>query len=186
MVDLGPLHYRPKPADIGLTRISGAGGAAIRAAQWAAGDGFRDLEHAFEVTDWPDPDTFRIIEAMPGGAQHVYNWHDPDRTLWLICPDQYREAVVAEALAMVDTPYSFLGYGALALHRFHIPAPHLKKYIASSGHLICSQLVDRAAMRGGWKIFDDGRDPGDVTPGDLTKAAIQSGGRAGERYKVSR
>lgn len=186
MVDLGPLDYRPRPGDIGLTQITGAGGAVIRAAQWAAGDGFRNFEHAFEVTDWPDPDTYRIVEAMPGGAVHVEMWHDPDRTLWLICPDQYRDAVEAEALGMVGTPYSFVDYAAIAAHRFHLPVPHLKKFVADSGHLICSQLVDRAALRGGWHIFDDGRDPGDVTPGDLVKAAIKSGGRAGERYKVSR
>jgi hypothetical protein len=33
--------------------------------------------------------------------------------------------------------------------------------------MICSQLVDEAYLRAGVHLFDDGRDPGDVTPGDL-------------------
>jgi hypothetical protein len=37
--------------------------------------------------------------------------------------------------------------------------------------MICSQLADEAAMRGGWHLFSDGRIPQDVTPGDLWKLA---------------
>lgn len=64
-------------------------------------------------------------------------------------------------------PYSVADYFALAAHRLHIPAPHLKRYVRSSGHMICSQLADAAAAEGGWHLFEDGRWPGDVTPGDL-------------------
>jgi hypothetical protein len=42
-------------------------------------------------------------------------------------------------------------------------------FIADSGHLICSQLVDLCYLRAGAHLFDDGRLPGDVTPGDLWK-----------------
>jgi hypothetical protein len=164
------MTYHPNPGDLGLTRISGAGGAAIRLGQWLNGDGFRNFEHAFVVTDASrTAGDEMIVEAMPGGAQHVRNWHKPSETVYLRCPDEFRDAVAAMALRLVGRPYSFADYGALALHRFHIPTPHLKRYIESSGHMICSQLADYAAEKGGWHLFADGRWHGDVTPGDLTR-----------------
>jgi hypothetical protein len=43
----------------------------------------------------------------------------------------------------------------------------VRDFVADEGHLICSQLVDEAYLRAGVHLFDDGRLPGDVTPGDL-------------------
>jgi hypothetical protein len=37
----------------------------------------------------------------------------------------------------------------------------------STKHMICSQLADETALRGGWHLFDDGRWPGYVPPCDL-------------------
>ncbi len=165
------MPYSPKPGDIGLTQISGWGGKAIRAAQWLNGDGFDDIQHAFTVTEYRQglPTRPWIVEAMPGGAQHVKNWHDPARTRWLICPDEYRPAVAAAARLQAErkVPYAWLDYASLGAHRLHVPAPHLRAYIAASGHQICSQLVDYCAKEGGWHLFEDGRWEGDVTPGDL-------------------
>jgi hypothetical protein len=168
MVNLGPTElYQPRLGDIGITKITGAGGLAIRFGQWLNGDGFADREHAYVVVaaEPGTDDVGTIVEAMPGGAQKVRNWHTDNR--WLICPDQYREAVAAVALRCVGVPYSWADYGAIALHRFHIPTPHLKDYIRTSRSMICSQLADYAANKGGWHLFQDGRWEGDVTPGDL-------------------
>lgn len=162
-------RYQPKPGDIGLTQISGAGGKAIRIAQWLNGEGWADFQHAFMVTEVDDRGDIHIVEAMPGGAQHVANWHDPARTRWLICPDKYRDAVAASARGFIGVGYSAADYVALAAHRFHIPAPHLERYIKDSGHMICSQLVDAAAAEGGWHLFDDNRWPGYVTPLSLNR-----------------
>jgi hypothetical protein len=168
------MTYKPRPGDIGITRISGAGGAAIRLAQWANGTGWTKYQHAFQFLgkiegatgdDW-------IIEAMPGGARLIRNWHTAADTVYLRCPDQYRTAVVAAALALKGTPYSAADYAAIAAHRLHVPSSHLRRFIESSGHLICSQLVDRAADRGGWHLFDDGRWDGYVTPNDLVRLYI--------------
>lgn len=166
--------YAPRPGDIGLTQVSGWGGRAIRAAQWLNGDGYADFEHAFTVTSVDADGTVWIVEAMPGGAQHVANWHDPERTRWLVCPDEYRDAVAGTALRFAErkVPYSVLDYDSLALRRLHVPAPGLRGYIRSSGHMICSQMADRAAMLGGWHLFADGRWEGDVTPGDLSMLEI--------------
>lgn len=177
MVNLGPVGpYVPKPGDIGLTQISGAGGKLIRLGQWLLGEGWEDYQHAFVVTEYTSGSpTPWIVEAMPGGAQHVRNWHDPARTRWLVCPEEHREAVAAAARGFVKVPYSVADYFALAAHRFHIPAPHLERYIRDSGHMICSQLVDRAAAEGGWHLFDDGRWDGYVTPLSLNRLWLSLG-----------
>jgi hypothetical protein len=158
----------PQPGDIGLTSISGRVGRLIRFGQWLNGDGFTTYEHAFVyVGDVWDEGTQTIVEAQPGGARVVQNWHPADSTVYLRCPDGQRDAVAAAALSLRGTPYSFLDYLSLAALRLHIPAPHVRAYVMSSKHMICSQLADEAARRGGWHLFTDMRWPGDVTPGDL-------------------
>jgi len=168
------MTYTPQPGDIGLTVITGAGGKAIRLGQWLNGDGFADVEHAFVVAKHRQglPTVPWIVEAMPGGARYVKNWHPADRTVYLRCPDEHRDAVAEAARDMIGVPYSWADYGALALHRFHIPTPHLRHYIETSGHMICSQLADRAAEKGGWRLFADGRWHGDVTPADLNRLYV--------------
>lgn len=160
------MTYAPQPGDIGLTVISGWG-RLIRLGQWLNGDGFADFEHAFVVTEVDDRGDAHIVEAMPGGAQHVRNWHPADRTVYLRCPEEHREAVAAAARGFVGVPYSVADYFALAAHRLHIPTPHLKRFVTQQHSMICSQLADAAAMEGGWHLFSDGRWPGYVTPGDL-------------------
>lgn len=85
-----------------------------------------------------------------------------------------RERVISASLSLTGTPYSFLDYAALSAHRLHIPAPHLKKYIADTGHLICSQLCDEVYYRAGIHLFVDGRWPGYVTPADLAELIMST------------
>lgn len=168
------MTYQPKPGDIGLTTISGWGGKAIRFGQWLNGGGWADVQHAFVVVEAASK--FRdemIVEAMPGGADHTTNWHPKKTTHYLRCPEGFRTAVVRAALEYVDVPYSVADYFSLAAHRLHIPAPHLRAYIKSSKHMICSQLADAAADNGGWHLYADGRWPGDVTPLDLERLYAQ-------------
>jgi hypothetical protein len=168
VVNPGPTDvYCPRPGDIGLTQIADWGGRVIRLGQWLNGEGIADYQHAFVYIGQArslNPDADMIVEAMPQGARQIRNWHDPARTRWLVCPDEYRSAVVASALGFIGVGYSFADYAALAAHRLHIPAPHLERYIRDSGHMICSQLADRAAAEGGWHLFKDGRWDGYVTP----------------------
>lgn len=167
-----PTPYQPQPGDIGLTRISGAVGAGIRFGQWLNGDGFADYEHAFVVVQ-PSADAVMVVEAEPGGARHVPLHYAPSNTVYLRCPDRLRDAVSFAATRYTGVPYSFLDYQALAMHHFHVPAPGLRRYIASTGHMICSQLADRAALDGGWHLFSDGRWPGFVTPGDIHELYLE-------------
>lgn len=165
--------YEPQPGDIGLTQIRGAVGLGIRIGQWLNGDGFANYEHAFVVSevvptgDGKPPLVF-IVEAEPGGAHEApLTEYDANAVAWLRCPEQYRSAVAAAARDQIGTPYSFLDYLAIALHRFHIPMPGLRAYIASGKHAQCATLADRIAALGGWHLYDDGRWEGYVTPEDL-------------------
>jgi len=75
-----------------------------------------------------------------------------------------REAICAAAHRYLGVPYSFADYLAIAMHRFHIHVPCLRRYVATSQHMICSQLVDRIYLDGGVRLFADNRWPGYVTP----------------------
>ncbi len=159
-----------QPADFGLVRMRGVVGPVIRSAQWLYNGVFKDYEHAFVYVG-----DDMIVEAMPGGAllsplskyddEHVFwssgliNWSE-DET-------QQRAMIVAAVRGYVGTPYSFLDYLALAAHRLHVPAPGLRQYIASTRHLICSQLVDQGYLEGQQHLFTDNRWPGYVAPSSL-------------------
>lgn len=161
------MATEPLPGDIGCTTIEGDVGWLIRFGQWLNGSGFANYEHCFVLINGG-----KIVEAEPGGARIAdLTEYDPRTVAWVRCPDQYRQAVAQAARSLVGTPYSFLDYLAFALHRFHIPAPRLRRYIQSSNHLICSALADRAAELGGWILFSDGRWDGYVDPADVAALA---------------
>ncbi len=157
--------YEPQPGDIGVTQVEGDVGRLIRLGQWLNGDGFADYEHAFVYIG-----NGQIVEAEPGGARVAeLTEYNARNVAWLRCPPEHREAVAAVARKFTDpaVPYSAADYFALAAHRLHLPIPWLRDYVKSSGHMICSQLADRAASNGGWQLFADKRWDGYVTPEDI-------------------
>jgi hypothetical protein len=81
--------------------------------------------------------------------------------------DYERHVIASTGFSLIDTPYSFLDYASIALAAFHIRPRVVRDFVANSDHMICSQLVDFAYDMAGVHLFDDGRIPGDVTPGDL-------------------
>ncbi|MGW1194744.1 hypothetical protein ACWD4B_02620 [Streptomyces sp. NPDC002536] len=157
------MHTTPMPADIGLTQIAGPTGRLIRVGQWLNGNGFADYEHAFLVLPGG-----KLLEAEPGGARiRPLEEYTHSRVLYVYPPGltgQQRVAVCAAAGRYVGVPYSFLDYGAIAAHRFRLPLPGLRRYVASTRHQICSQLVDQCYQDAGVHLFADGRWPGYVTP----------------------
>lgn len=157
----------PQPGDFGLTHVRGESGRLIRLGQWLNGDGFADYEHAFIVVN---NDT--VVEAEPGGARLApLSEYDPTGVVfssWNLT-DGERARIVAAAMFKVGTPYSALDYFALAARRFHLPLPGLRRYVQSSGHEICSQLVDDVYRTAGVPLFTDGRWPGYVTPAALAQ-----------------
>ena len=158
------------PGDFAAVRLESPVGVAIRVGELLNGDGFRDYEHAIFYVGGPQD---LILEAEPGGAQLVPYHYDGSGVLWssqnpkLGLTSMQRAAAVQVAESYKGVPYSFLDYAALAAHRLHIPAPDLRKFIASTGHMICSQLSDQCRFNIGSHLFADGRWPGYVTPADL-------------------
>lgn len=181
----------PPPGSFGLSRIGGVLGMAIAAGQAATFDGSR-YTHAFLVVDGGS-----VVQAMPSGAElapladflgrdDVRFCDAPVRTavaaygaamrdaglrdaeLWSAAYERgLRYGLSEEARKLVGTPYGFSDYLALTLAHLGVRAPRLRRYIAQSGRLICSQLVDEVYRRHAIHLFDDGRLPMDVTPGDL-------------------
>lgn len=160
-----------KPGRIGLTNIPGVLGWGIKFAQFCCGDGFNPWEHAF--VDLGDG---TMIYAEPGGAV-IKPLSDYDDQPVYYCDNIYRtidpvlgKRIAREARSLEGVPYSFADYADLLWHQLGFSDKALKRSIASSGHMICSQLADTAYFRAGVHIFNDGRWPGYVKPGDLYKA----------------
>lgn len=162
-----------QPGDIILTQITGRIGKLIEFGQWLNGNGFIDFEHAALYKG-----DGTVIEAEPGGArERPLSDYTGRPQFWstgiLQLTDTQRMLIVNAAVGYTKAnggkgvPYSFLDYDALAAHRLGIPVPGLQRYIASTGHMICSQLVDQCYADAGVHLFTDDRWPGYVTPGDL-------------------
>lgn len=158
---------------IGLTRISGGVGKAITVGQWLNGEGFRFWQHAFVALPGN-----QVLEAEPGGAV-IRPYPYGGDVYWCgglfgLLPDGVTAADITAVAAQLDgIGYSFADYGALAARRLRIPAPHLRRFIAATGHQICSQLADDFYLRLGGHCFTDGRWAGDVTPAGLFNRDLQ-------------
>jgi cell wall-associated NlpC family hydrolase len=164
----------PLPGDFTVIPISGPVGTLISIGEFLDGSGFGDYDHAEIYMG-----NGQTMGAYPGGAAFVPLPQDQSGWLWstghVTLTDQERIRVVAYAAACKGVPYSALDYFAIAAHRLHIPAPLLKDYVASTEHMICSQLVDFCYMKAGVHLFNDGRWPGYVTPANLA-AVINNNG----------
>ena len=155
----------PQPGDFFLTTISGWKGRLVRVLQWMAGRGWSPWQHAGIYIG-----NEQIIEAEPGGAR-IRSLSEMDGapvvwSSWPLC-DVERVLICAVARQHEGCPYAWASYLAMALHRFRIPTPGIKRYIASHHSMICSQLVDHAYEFCNVHLFRDDRWPGDVTPADL-------------------
>lgn len=155
----------PRPGDFGLTKIDGLAGAFVSAGQWLVRD-FAPVQHALVYVG-----NGMVVQAMPSGAELVSLDEARPVVKWstglIDLTEGQRINLRIEALSLVGTPYSFLDYLSLALTRFGVHSKLIRDRVASSGHLICSQLVCEAYRRAGVHLFPPDTFPGDYTPGDL-------------------
>ncbi|MFE9525122.1 hypothetical protein [Streptomyces sp. NPDC006631] len=110
-----------------------------------------------------------IVEANPSGAAfgHITQYPNARFNLHTVLPDETRERIWDNAVALVGTPYGWLDILAITLKRFHISIAWVDRRIQRQDRLICSQLVDLDYQRSGVTLFDDGRLPQNVRPVDL-------------------
>lgn len=160
--------------DIGFATIGGRLGASVALGQALLRDECW-FTHTWIVAQAEGPFA-SIVEAMPRGARRVF-LKDVDRcgpgSGWVRLPLTLgqRASVTEYALALRGIPYSFLDYASLAALHLGLPRKLLAGRVTSSGHMICSQLVDHVLTRSGFHLFDDGRLSQDVTPGALFRRA---------------
>lgn len=190
-----PVTDHRQPGDFAVCSISGWGGAGIGwGERWlnygrpSPDDGYTRWRHAVVYVGGG-----KCLQAEPGGSQLITR---PviDGDLWstgyLEPPDPgVRDQVVARAADWQGIPYSALDYLALSAHRTHIPnlpcwpgrggLVTLQQFIGTTGHMMCSQLVDALLAECGWHLFTKPpRWPGYVDPydlGALIKAAAAKG-----------
>ncbi|GAA1701716.1 hypothetical protein [Fodinicola feengrottensis] len=161
----------PKPGTIGLSIIRGRVGLLIRIGEFLNGNGWT-YTHT-----WILAEDDQVFAAYPGGASYQslaseIAMRGPIAYVDIPVTDNERAAVLAELPGLAGTPYSYLEYLALAARRLGVRSKRLDAYIASAGHMICSQLAAEAYRRAGVIIFKDGRLPQDVTPGDFASLPL--------------
>lgn len=162
------MPVEPGVGDLGCVSIKGDVGWLIRLGERLNGDRFAQYQHVFVYIGGGE-----IAEAEPGGARIAPLAEYDARTIaWVRCPDQYRAHVAAAARAFAEQKigYSFLDYAALAAHRLRLPIPGLRRYIASTGHMLCSQFDVASARSGGWDVLEPDW-PGYVTPAEIAALA---------------
>lgn len=162
----------PRQGDFGLVPSKGDVGLLIRIGQWLNGNGFANYEHAFLYLG-----DGLIVEAEPGGAKVVELHYDT--ILWstdaIDLTDPQRTKIAIAGHLCEGTPYSAMDYFALAAYRlkFGLLIPGLRKYVETSKHMICSQLVDKCYQDAGVQLFDDKRWNGYVTPAALANLVLR-------------
>lgn len=182
-----------KPGMFGLTEISGVTGKLVRLGQRIVERQDYKFTHAFLVVDneriieaepggarfapiskyedRPDvvfsdlPIQLAVAEARAAWDKVGYSFALPDAET--AYENILRNRVVRFGDQCEGIPYSYLDYFSLALERFNVHIAAVQHRVQRDDRMICSQLVDWAYMQVGIHLFDDGRLPQDVTPGDL-------------------
>jgi len=149
----------PPVGAFGLVRTSGWSAKLIRFGTRST------VNHAFVYIG-----DGKIIEAEPDGAceSEITKYHD---VIWsnvpLSQPQQY--LIEGWAITKIGVPYGWADIADLSCAAFGIHNDWIDRRIENTNYLICSQLVDKAYELAGVHLFNDGRLPGQVTPGDLLR-----------------
>lgn len=154
-----------KPGTIVLSKIDGITGKLVWLGQAINGD-LSEWTHVGIVVPGR-----AVFEAQPGGAVIApmagRTWAEVDVKL----TDAQRDRIVRECHRRVGTGYNWTTYFYLAAYRLRLPGmtQMLRRRVANSDKLICSQAVDDIYRTCGITLFRDGRLPYDVTPGDFAR-----------------
>lgn len=168
-----------RPGDIGFGPIKGLPGLLVGAGHLMLGETAHvkrvKVRHVFVSTGGPIHIPW-AVEAMPSGARRaVISDRWTDEYVYLRPPGDGTLGIEIgyHAARMVGIKYSFADYAALGLKHRGVKSQRLDDYIARLSQYgypkraICSQLADFAITKAGYQVFDDGRLPQDVIPGEL-------------------
>jgi len=174
----------PEPGDFCCIPISGGVGMGIEIAQFLSGNRLQPYDHAQVYVGQADsagPNGY-TYSAYPDNGKNGRTGKRalpcPARELpgaiWssgiIDLTEAQRQGIVAWCEAHPSVLYSAADYLAIGLKRMGLRTKELKAYIASSKRMICSYYSDAAFLWGaGVHLFNDGRWPGEVTPGDLAE-----------------
>lgn len=171
----------PQPGDFRVVPVSGWAGLGIEVGQFLNREGWSHHDHAevylgeiygdgkfYTASSYSSGSGLRLLDGTPSAD---------DGTVWssgvIELTIEQRAGITGWCLSHLDVGYSWTTYVALALHRFGINDPALRRSIAATKHMICSAYVDAAYNYGGdVHLFQDGRWEGYVTPGDLAALAV--------------
>jgi len=172
------------PGSFFVVDVAGPGGFWIGVAQALVNDASR-YKHCGLILHADGT----ILEAEPGGAR-LANIAEYAGDGLIVCDGPVQQWLAANVLpgdpkgrAAVETTlrrdlvtqahnyvgigYSWLDYAAIAALHLQLPSKALRRYVASSGHVQCAQLVDAVYAAESVHLFADGRQPGEVCPADL-------------------
>lgn len=165
------MTYTPQPGDIFLASSNSRIGGLVRVMQAIIGD-YSLYTHCGIVLEHLD-----IVEAMPDGARvrDLSEYSTDPKTIYssFNLTDKQRADICAAAMGYVGTKYSWADYLYMAMNHWGLGTSWIKKHIASSRKMICSQLVTQCYTDAGIDLFTDGRTPEDVTPGDLANLFLK-------------
>jgi len=150
--------------DIAMVKTTAIWGALIRVFTRSRYD------HAVLILN----DRGLAVEAVPSGARYCYVQPEDIVVSPPLTSDQ-RLVVRAKGHALIGTRYNFLDVGLLGLAQLGVRAEWLRKRLARADRLFCSQLIDLALQDAGYHLFEDGRLPQNVSPGDLADLAFREG-----------
>lgn len=165
----------PRAGDWFVTTISGPGGLLIGLGEtWADAVTLAKLSESEKrlAEGWRHAGIFlgdgAVLQAEPHGAE-IVDWTPTPGTLIStgLWPQADPESVTHLAAERTGTPYSWEDYAQIASHRMGMDTGWLRHQIQVSGHMMCSQLVDRFQLDLGVHLFADDRWEGDVMPIDL-------------------
>jgi hypothetical protein len=142
-----------RPGDIMFGPIGGAVGLGVGLGEFLVDGGFRvgpmSVRHVGVVVEahpgvrhtegWPNGimDEFRLVQAMPGGAEEVtmtISQHWTKRHAYARLPEDYPgqaadAAAIARLMVIHNVGYSYASYLALAAWRWRISTPKLEAWI---------------------------------------------------------
>lgn len=172
----------PQPGSYGVTKTYG--NKWDRLVGWLIRYGTNsNVNHAFVVTNTDKFGRLWMVEAQPGGARLSPISSYPDAVYSQPLRPDVAMRVASEAVKLLGRQYNWLDIVCIALAQRRLGRVMrswnpVARRVSNMDRLICSELVDLAYHNAGIELWDDGRLPGLVSPGDLGDLILSARNKA--------